>query len=80
MPERQTEDSSDDGKCQAFGHQLPNYLPSAAPSAVRMAMSRCRTEPRISIRFATLAQAISRTNVAPTNTNSDARTCPTNAS
>jgi hypothetical protein len=27
-----------------------------------------------------LAQAISRTNVAPTNTNSDARTCPTNAS
>ncbi len=42
-------------------------LARAAPSAVRMATSRARTEARASCRFATFAQAISSTNTTAPN-------------
>ena len=52
-----------------------------APSAARIAISRPRPAARISIRLATLAQAISRTTpTAPSNTSSGVRTSPTTCS
>ena len=49
-----------------------------APNAPRMAISRPRPAARISMRFATLAQAISNTNpTAPSRTSSGVRILPT---
>ena len=52
-----------------------------APSAPRIAISRCRAAPRASSRFATFAQAMSSTNAtAPASTSSAGRTSPASSS
>ena len=52
-----------------------------APSAARRAISLCRTAPRTSKRFATLAQAINKTRpTAPSKVKSDKRVPPTKLS
>ena len=53
----------------------------AAPSAARIASSRCRAAPRARSRFATFAHAINRTNAtAPASTSSAGRTSPDSSS
>ncbi len=52
-----------------------------APSAKRMAISRCRLAPRASSKFATLTHAINSTNAtAPSSTHIAVRTLPTKKS
>ena len=50
---------------QAFGEEQPDRAaPGRDPRAARIAISRCRTVPRTSSRFATFMHAISSTSVA----------------